>query len=216
MVDDNKVYDWDDKVALDPDEGPSFRVLEPGYYPFEVTAFQRERFKGSSKTPPCPMARLTLKVTDQHGTATVFERLYLIQRAMWKVAAFFESIGAPRDGDGKIVPDWNIVEGAQGWMKLKKRSYESNGETKTANEVDRFCRADEVAAAEAAFAEQCGAAPQAAPAAACAPQAQQAAPMPPQQYGAAYAGPPAVQQAMPGMPAAAMPAGGSRTGWSMS
>lgn len=224
MTEAEKTYDWDDQVAIDPDAGPDFRILEPGYYPFEVTGFSRERYKGSAKMTACAMAKLTLRVTDALGTATVFERLYLAEKSMWKVAAFMEAIGCDRNADGKIVPDWNRVDGAQGWLKLKKRTYESQGETKVVNDVDHFCKASEKPQAEAAYMQQCQAsqpaaaqaapsyAPQTQSAPSYSPQVQQTAPVPAQQQHA----PQTVQQAMPGMPMPQPVQGGvAHPGWSM-
>ena len=59
-VDLGQALDWEGIVI---DDGPSFELLDAGYYPFRVESLERERFDGSAKMASCPRAKLTLKVT---------------------------------------------------------------------------------------------------------------------------------------------------------
>ena len=51
--------DWDCEITS---EGGEFTLLPDGDYPFTVTKFERQRFDGSAKLPPCNKAELTLSV----------------------------------------------------------------------------------------------------------------------------------------------------------
>lgn len=207
----DEVLDWD-LTEADPDDGShgGWTVLEDGFYPFTVQKMERARFEGSAKMPACPMAVLTLKVQGAGGEeALVTQRVYLLQRMLWKVTQFMEAIGQGRNERGKVVVNWGDVEGRGGWLKLKKRSYTNrDGQERETNDVDCFCKPEEHEKAWRAYAKQCGedpdaalSAPQTAPAQqAYAPQTQ-----PQQQY---------QQQAMAGMPTPQPQAGASQhPGW---
>lgn len=200
----DRALDWETTEA--EDTGGGFRILENGYYPFTVTGFERERFQGSAKMPSCPMAKLTLEAQDNGSTSNVFVRLYLTERQIWKVAQFFTCIGAQKNEAGKVIIDWSIVEGAQGWMKVKKRTYavqqgEHRGEERESNDVEFFCKPEEFEKAWREYSRQCGEDPdalmaaQGAQAAAAASQAQPAAPVAGYPQGVPQAAPQAAQQA---------------------
>ena len=53
----NMFLDWDDAIESD---GQEFVILEEGDYNFTVTDFERGRFPGGTKIPPCNKAALTL------------------------------------------------------------------------------------------------------------------------------------------------------------
>ncbi|WP_270344759.1 hypothetical protein [Enterococcus thailandicus] len=67
---------WDDTIQNDSTDPV---VLEPGDYIFEVEKFERARYTPgpNSKLPACNMAKLTLKIASEKGTAIVFNNLYL-------------------------------------------------------------------------------------------------------------------------------------------
>ena len=153
--DENKgtALDWDDEVE---DTG-GFIVLDAGYYPFTVSSLERERFEGSAKMAPCPRAHLTLKVDGPMGTAFVHERLLLNTKTAWRVAKFFEALGFQKNPEtGKVPMAWSQIEGRTGWLKLKVRTYESNGEQRETNDVDEFVPPSGHEAAYNEFCKQCG------------------------------------------------------------
>ena len=156
----DRALDWDEVTEVDC-EDRGFRVLEDGYYPFTVAGFERERFAGSAKMPSCSMAKLTLAVQDGPVTVNVFQRLYLTSRQLWKIGQFFRCIGAPRGENGKTVINWAMVEGAQGWAKVKKRTYdvqqgEHKGESRETNDIEFFCAPEETEKAWRAYCAQNG------------------------------------------------------------
>ena len=94
-------------------------------------------------------------------TVNVFQRLYLTSRQLWKIGQFFRCIGAPRGENGKTVINWAMVEGAQGWAKVKKRTYEvqqgeHKGESRETNDIEFFCAPEETEKAWRAYCAQNG------------------------------------------------------------
>ena len=71
----DREYDWGDVIEND---GPSYTLLPEGEYPFEVVSFERKRFAGSAKLPPCNQAELTLLIDGGAlGRTTVYHSLFL-------------------------------------------------------------------------------------------------------------------------------------------
>ena len=69
-------------------------------------------------SPPCSMAKLTLKIFGgAKGDTTVTHRLYLHTKTQGLLGAFFESIGQCKRGE-TFRPRWNEVVGARGWCRL--------------------------------------------------------------------------------------------------
>ena len=59
----NKVIDWDDEITDDGEySGEESVILPEGNYPFEVIKTEQAWFDGSSKIPPCNMAKVFLRV----------------------------------------------------------------------------------------------------------------------------------------------------------
>lgn len=137
----NKGYelDWDSEIE---NEGSEFIVAEAGDYNFTVTAFERGRFQGSSKMPPCNQAKLTvrLEIPGTDGVCEIKHNLFLHSKTEWKLCEFFTAIGQRQSGQ-RVAMNWNAVIGATGRCKVSKRSFESNkepGKTLWANDIDKF------------------------------------------------------------------------------
>lgn len=123
------------------DDGPSFELLEAGYYPFRVKKLDKERFEGSAKMASCSRAKLTLEVNVGDHEATITDRIMLNTKTQWRVARFFECLGFTRDDEGRMQMHWNDVEDKEGWLKIKVREYtDKNGNKKQTNDVDEYCR----------------------------------------------------------------------------
>lgn len=136
-MEDNKnlCMDWGDSIE---NEGQEFITLEEGDYVFKVTNFERGRYVGSSKIPPCNKATITVQVDTKKGIAICRFDLILYRTLEWKLCSFFRSIGQKKHGE-KLVMDWNRVVGSLGKAHFKPRSYTNQyGEEKTVNDVDRF------------------------------------------------------------------------------
>lgn len=135
----NMLMDWNDTIEND---GQQFITLPEGDFNFIVSGFERGRFNGSTKIPPCNKATLTLSVETAEGTASVRTDLILYRSLEWKIAGFFRAIGQKKHGE-RVVMDWNKVLGARGRAHFKPRTYLYNGAERTANDVDYFIDYDE-------------------------------------------------------------------------
>ena len=143
-----RAFGWDDEIQND---GPDYVLFPDGDYPFTVTKFERARFDGSAKLPPCSMAKLSITVHGgDKGDAYVTHRLYLHTRTEGLLCAFFESIGQRKHGE-KLRPRWDALEGAQGLCHLGIHEYTKNdGTPGTSNEITKFLPPPEPKAAPAA------------------------------------------------------------------
>lgn len=163
---------WDDEISRESD----FTIIPEGDYDFTVTGFERGRYDGSDKLPPCNMAIVTLAVTLSDGTpATLKHRLFLHTRCEGLLSAFFTGIGLKRRGE-PLRMNWNAVPGAHGRCKITVRSWKGkNGEDMQSNDIKKFYDPFENSSAPATSAN--GYAPAGAPSAnGYAPNGQQYAP----------------------------------------
>ena len=133
---DNNIMDWNDTVVND---GSQFIILEPGDYNFEVTSFERGRFPGSVKIPPCNKAILTLTVHLGDGSVAVAHTDIILYRSLeWRISSFFRCIGLKKKGEN-LVMDWSRVLGSKGRARFKPRDYtDKDGNPRQANDVDHF------------------------------------------------------------------------------
>ena len=128
-----KEIGWDDEY----DKGEEYVTLEPGDYAFTIESFERGRYEGSDKVPPCPRALLKIRVDTPNGSCTMNESLLLYDRMQWKLAEFFLSIGVGEEKDGKVKPNWNLVPQATGRAKIDLRT-DRNDPTKKYNHVKKY------------------------------------------------------------------------------
>lgn len=142
-----RAFSWDDEIRND---GPDHVLLPEGDYPFTVTKFERARFEGSAKLPPCSMAKLSITVHGgAKGDVYVTHRLYLHTRTEGLLCAFFESIGQRMHGEA-LRPRWNELEGAQGLCRLGIHEYtKKDGTPGSSNEITKFLPPPEPKAAPA-------------------------------------------------------------------
>lgn len=127
--------DWGDAIEMD---SPEYIILPEGDYIFEVVNFERDRFPGGAKIPPCNKATLTLKVKADNGIARIKTDLILHRSLEWKLSAFFRSIGQKKTGE-KLIPNWQTVKGSKGRAHITVREYtDRNGNDREANDVDKY------------------------------------------------------------------------------
>jgi len=137
---------WDDEISRESD----FTIIPEGDYDFTVTGFERGRYDGSEKLPPCNMAIVTLAVTLSDGSpATLKHRLFLHTRCEGLLSAFFTGIGLKRR-DEPLRMNWNAVPGARGRCKITVRSWKGkNGEDMQSNDIKKFYEPAEPTAPQA-------------------------------------------------------------------
>lgn len=129
-------FGWDDEIEND---GAGFMLLTEGDYDFEVASFERGRFAGSDKMPPCNQATVFLKITGRdaqtgkEGEASIRHRLLLHTKTEWTLCEFFTGIGQRKRGE-KLKMNWNLVVGSRGKAKVGIKEY--NG--KKYNEIKKF------------------------------------------------------------------------------
>lgn len=143
----DREFDWGDEIKND---GPDYVLLPEGEYPFEVTKFERARFDGSEKLPPCKMAVLTLRIDGgSAGETYITHRLYLHSKCEGLLCAFFTAIGQRKHGEA-LRMNWNNVIGARGTAQIEIHEYtKKDGSTGQSNQVKRFVDPPEETAAPA-------------------------------------------------------------------
>ena len=143
----DREFGWGDEIKND---GPDFVPLPEGDYPFTVEKFERGRFDGSAKLPPCNMAIVTLRVESEAGCATITHRLYLHSKCEGLLCAFFESIGQRKHGE-PLRMNWDKVVGSSGMAKIEVHEYtKKDGSDGQSNQVKRFLAPPEETAAQSA------------------------------------------------------------------
>ena len=128
---------WDAEIE---NEGQEFIVAEDGDYDFVVIGFERARFAGSDKLPPCNQAKLSiqLEIPGASGECIVKHNLFLHSITEWKLCEFFTAIGQRKKGQ-RVSMNWNAVPGARGRCKVSKRSFKNrDGKELWTNDIDKF------------------------------------------------------------------------------
>jgi hypothetical protein len=135
MTDQERELGWEDEIEK---EGGNFVLLPAGDYNFTVAKFERGRFQGSEKMPPCNQAKLELTIhSAEHGDVTVFHNLMLHTKTEGFLSNFFTGIGQKKPGE-KLRMNWNTVIGSKGRCKVVQNKYTSKGEERVNNQIDTF------------------------------------------------------------------------------
>lgn len=127
--------DWDDCIEND---SPELVILPEGDYAFKVTKFERGRFAGSEKLPPCNKAILTLEVNSEYGKAIIIHNLFLHTKTEGLICAFFTAIGHRKKGE-RLCMDWNKVTGATGHCRVSVHEFiKRDGTVGKSNNIEKF------------------------------------------------------------------------------
>ena len=127
-----KEIDWDEEV----EKGSEYTLLPAGDYDFTVESFERSRYEGSDKVPPCNRALLKIRIDAQEGTTVMNESLLLYDKMQWKLAEFFLSIGA-EEKEGRVKMNWQMVPQSTGRATIEVRQ-DKNDPNKKYNHVKKF------------------------------------------------------------------------------
>lgn len=134
MADFGREYDWNDEIEKESD----FVLLPAGDYDFTVKGFERARYEGSDKLPPCNKAIVSIEIDSPEGTATIKHNLYLHSKCEGLLSAFFIGIGQKKHGE-KLRMNWNSVIGAKGRCKVGIHTWKNkDGDDMQSNEIKRF------------------------------------------------------------------------------
>jgi hypothetical protein len=126
---------WEDEISK---EGADFITLPGDDYPFRIIGLSRERYEGGEKMGPCPKAVVEVEFDGGTlGKVTIKENLFLHTKTEGILCSFFASVGQRKHGD-KQKMDWGRVIGSTGRATLGIRSYETNGEQRTINQVKKW------------------------------------------------------------------------------
>ena len=108
MALDNNIMDWGDTIEND---GQEFVVLPEGDYTFTVTNFERGRFPGSAKIPPCNKATLTIQIDNDKGSANArFDLIAfpILISGCWNISAPPMCWVSPRRPTVAICATWAV------------------------------------------------------------------------------------------------------------
>lgn len=132
----DKAYNWDDTIEND---GSDFTLLPAGEYPFTVVKFERARFEGSDKIPPCNQANVSIEIDGGVlGKTVVVEKLKLHSKVEWLLCAFFKSLGDRKHGE-PLRMDWGKVVGKRGRCKVEVNNYKNkDGQERQNNRIKAF------------------------------------------------------------------------------
>lgn len=128
-----KAYGWDDEIQKD---GSAYTLLTPGVYPFVVTKFERGRYEGGDKIPPCNKAQITIEVDGGEQGTTLVDRDFLLHSKIEGIlCAFFKCLGMRKHGE-PLRMDWPGTIGKRGYVKLKHREHNQNKYNEIAEWID--------------------------------------------------------------------------------
>lgn len=141
-----KVFDWDDEIIDDGQSTPETVILPAGNYDFTVIKTEKGFFqpKPGGKIPACNKVDVYLRLDGgELGTGFAVQTLFLCEKQAWKAAAFFRALGMRKHDEPLRWRDIEHVDGEHGRCKVYVDSYESNGQTRQNNKVDRFYDPDD-------------------------------------------------------------------------
>ncbi|HIV19446.1 MAG TPA: DUF669 domain-containing protein [Candidatus Merdivicinus intestinigallinarum] len=140
---DEREFGWDDVIEND---GGDWVLLPEGEYPFTVKSFERKRFNGSAKLPPCNQAELTIEIDGGSlGKTTVQHSLFLHSKTEGLLCAFFTAIGHRKHGE-PLRMNWQAVPGATGRCKVYVDKWEGrDGKEHESNRIQKFIEPIEMA-----------------------------------------------------------------------
>ena len=98
-VDNNGVLDWGDEIEKES----SFVELPAGDYEFTIDHYERARFNGSDKLPPCNMATVYFNIRTFDGQEVQIRENFILHKKMeWKLSELFRGVGLKGENE-KIV-----------------------------------------------------------------------------------------------------------------
>lgn len=127
--------DWDGVIKNDGE----FIIVPPDDYNFVVKGFDRTRFNGSEKMPPCNQVTVDIAVNYNGQEVIIKHKLFLHTKVEGLLSAFFRGIGQKKKGE-PLKMNWSKVTGSTGRCKIGTRTYNGN----EYNEIKKFYPKDEM------------------------------------------------------------------------
>lgn len=125
--------DWNATIEVD---APEFVLFPEGDYEFAVERFERNRFAGSDKVPPCNQLTVHLILVNEKGEmANIRHNFFMLQSKAGFIGSFLTSLGLKKEGEA-IQLDLNKLPGATGRAHVTIREY--NG--RKFNNVSKFLK----------------------------------------------------------------------------
>lgn len=124
---------FDDIISSDS----SFVELPEGDYQFKVESYERGRFNGSEKIPPCNMVTVSFRVEAPDGSSTTIkENFILFSRLEWKISQLYCSVGLKKEGEPTRM-NWPAMPGLTG-MAHVTLDPDKKDPSKKYNHISRF------------------------------------------------------------------------------
>ncbi|MCD8026923.1 MAG: hypothetical protein LUF33_08415 [Clostridiales bacterium] len=133
--DNYKEYDWEDEIK---DEGSDFVLLPEDDYDFRIKCFERARYSGSDKIPPCNLAKVTFIIYGAEETVEITDNFYLYSKFEWKLSSLFLAIGLKKRNE-PVKMNWNKITGATGKCRVYVDTYvKKDGSQGKSNKIKRL------------------------------------------------------------------------------
>lgn len=134
-VADDYLFDWDDEIQ----EDSSFRVLEPGDYPFKVLSVEKGRHiqKDGGTAPTCNKAIVTFEVGNPGKTIQRSENFLMYGKMEWKLSEIHAAVGL-KGKDEKVKMRWAEMPGKTGMCHVVQVPGEGKNKDKKYNNIDKF------------------------------------------------------------------------------
>lgn len=128
-------FGWDSTIKND---GGDFRLLPEGVWPFTVKSLEKGYSNGTKNIPPCPTAKVMLRVGAGADLSDVANTLFLDDSQEWKLCQFFLALGMRKHGEELNLSEFDHIVGKTGWVEIEHYSYTKDGEEKVQNSVARY------------------------------------------------------------------------------
>ncbi len=107
-------FDWNDTIKNDS----NFLELPEGDYDFIIDHYDRARFDGSDKIPPCNMAVVYFNIQAPDGSTATIRNNYILHSKMeWKLSELFCGVGLKKKGE-ELRMNWNALPGCTGRARV--------------------------------------------------------------------------------------------------
>lgn len=127
--------DWDGVI----EEDDEYIILPPDDYNFVIKGYDRTRFNGSEKMPPCNQVTVDIAINYNGKEVIIKHKLFLHSKVERILSAFFRGIGQKKKGE-PLKMNWPMVPGSTGRCKIGTKIYNGN----EYNEIKKFYPKDEM------------------------------------------------------------------------